>query len=198
MAHARELPESTLDELANRLAGAVAPLIDSASLLQERSSADRDEAAVAESFPVWLLTEKALDRRASRLSELLEETGIWRHQVSVSGTAVAYAESYRSPETGEHQYRGLFPDPLARAVDLAIDEIDEIDPSGDPEVRLVVAPTLELTAFWIVGDHESRFLVVDQPGGREDLRHVLFSDKEFLAKVRRLPKTGGRMRPSEG
>ncbi|HEX2076932.1 MAG TPA: hypothetical protein VHG08_04460 [Longimicrobium sp.] len=35
--------------------------------------------------------------------------------------------------------------------------------------------------------------MVDVPGNRENLRHVLFSDEEFLRVVRRLPAVGGRM-----
>jgi hypothetical protein len=191
MAHAATISESALSHIARELAVPVASLFAPDARKSGALASERPEAGLADSFPVWLLTSRALKRFSSRVSDLARDTHVWHHQIRVGKEAVAYAESYRSPLTGEHEAGGVFPDPLAQAVDEAIDLIDEIDPLGDPEVRLLVAPEFDLTAFWLLGDGGSQFLVVDALGSR--LPRGLILEDEFLRVVRHLPLTGGRL-----
>jgi hypothetical protein len=194
MTHTEVVPDYELERIAQQLAGPAAALLGTdESTFGFEPAVRRDELAIAESFPIWLLKEDALARHATTLSATAEATPMWHHQIKVGEQAVAYAESVRSDDGG-YEFRALFPDDeLAQAVDRAIDHVDRVDMPGDPEVRLLTAPAFRLTAFWLVGDGDSNVFVIEARG-TEDLPLSMLSDSQFLEWVRRVPIVGGRTR----
>jgi hypothetical protein len=157
----------------------------------------RDSFELAEAFPIWLLPLDALRKKEPELANLAENTGAWHHQIKVDGQARFVARS-TMPEGNPAmlQLMELSPSPLAERIDNAITWTDE-NVQDDAEVRLLLVPAFNLTAFWFVGGPMSRVLVVDAPlyPGEVPMDRLLAS-KEFIELLHSLPPIKGR-RPAE-
>jgi hypothetical protein len=71
------------------------------------------------------------------------------------------------------------------AIDSAISAVDKADLPG--EARLLVAPTWQLTALWVVDDNGQRTFVIAQ-AARDKASHLnVFEAGEFINWVHRLP-----------
>ncbi|MCA1615783.1 MAG: hypothetical protein LC800_17115 [Acidobacteria bacterium] len=133
--------------------------------------------------------------KADALNALARSTGRWHHQIRVGGSAAAFARSAgQKLKLDGASLRGLFVSPLARKVEEAVgwidaNERDERDGGRDPLVRLLVVPSRQLHAFWLLDERggTSEVLIVDAPA-RFDAAgrgRRLLGEQEFLEMVRR-------------
>lgn len=175
-------------------------------------------AELVETFAVWTLGARALApargrgaaeksgaeksgaaksaAKAGALNALARSTGRWHHQIRVGGKAAAFARSAgQKLRLDSASLRGLFVSPLARKVEEAVGWIDENVPDGrngvrDPLVRLLVVPSRQLHAFWLLDERggTSEALIVDAPARFDAAAgrgRRLLGEQEFLDLLRR-------------
>lgn len=214
MAHADKVSRAALaslaEEIGELLDGAeLGEEIAPASLAEVAGGATEAwSAELVETFAVWTLDARALTRgrgaakksgakksaaKSDRLSAHARATGRWHHQIRVGGIAAAFARSSGAKlELDSASPSGLFVSPLAGKVEEAIDWIDENEPEGrdgarDPVVRLLVVPSHQLHAFWLLdeGEGTSEALVIDAPARFGAPARRLLGEGEFLELLRR-------------
>lgn len=186
MAHSDPLP----DEVAKYLASQIAVVSRDLPTATPRPARRKGVAAVAgpppnreltESFAIWTLRDEAVTKPNTNLTELAHETGRWHHQVKVAGVPASFARSTPLGPAPDHwRVNAFFDSPIARKIDQAITWIDE-NVKNDPLVRLLVAPSYHLHAFWLVKDGVNTVVVADMPPNFKALRYEKpYSSEEFL------------------
>lgn len=179
---------------------------------------ESESAELVETFAVWTLDARALLERAGggraaqksgakksggvksaakpgALKAHARPTGRWHHQIKVGGRAAAFARSSGPKlKLDSASLRGLFVAPLARKIEAAVVWIDENEPDErdgvrDPVVRLLVVPSHQLHAFWLLDEREgtSEVLVVDAPARFDSAGRGrrLLGESEFFELLRR-------------
>jgi hypothetical protein len=139
-------------------------------------------------------------------------TGQWHHQVRYGGRAQAFARSVQDlsgnsavanpvvassadpPEArnaGEAEVTALFASTLAERIDQAVDWIDQ-NVTGDPLVRLLIAPAYYLHALWLTEDGRDQLLVVDRPESMAAFQYqTLYDGVAFLRQFSTYPPVQG-------
>jgi hypothetical protein len=148
---------------------------------------------LAEAFPIWVLPLSALEAKEAEIASLAINADSWHHQIKFEGKALFLARSWMPEGTPETlKLMELSPSQLAERIDNAINWTDE-KVKDDSEVRLLLVPAFNLTAFWFLGGPMSRVLVIDAPlyPGQVPMERLLES-KEFLDLLHKLPPIRGR------
>lgn len=183
-------------------APAPSPLFDSPLTDEKLTTADSSSYDMTETFAVWMIDYDDLmvysDKNASAY-EMPKPIDRWHHQVRRGGKVTGYARS-TSPTPDAGALRQLVGSQLAGSIDAAIsllDEFERTDPAlaeGDWLVRLLVVPSYQIHAFWVVNEasRESKVLLIDAPARIEGVcRRVLVSLESFAELLRHTrPATG--------
>src|SRR5262245_20890226 len=142
MAHADALPQGVIDNVASQV-GAEAGKGLGAAVLQSKTM------ELTESFSLWALGADVVAKTYADLAQLARQTGRWHHQIKIDGKAQAFARSMPlGPDAANWSLRELFRSEIAGKIDEAIAWVDT-NVTGDPLVRLLVAPAYQLHAFWL-------------------------------------------------
>jgi hypothetical protein len=145
---------------------------------------------MTESFSVWVLDDDDLvyADRTTNLSDLPKATHRWHHQVRENGIVTGYARSVGSV-TERLDVRQLVNSNLARNIDAAVAFLDEQEKNdryfaeADWLVRLLVAPSFQVHAFWLINkdSKESKILLIEAPAYlRKGNRQQLISFELFI------------------
>jgi hypothetical protein len=177
MAHADALPADVLDALATKVA---VPLAESGIVAQQAQPA----AELSETFSVWALTPTAILTPDSDFHKLVTQTGRWHHQIKVRGKAAAFARSMPLGSDAESwDVTQLFQSDIPEKIDRAVDWVDS-NVQGDPVVRLLVAPSYYLHAFWLSEGKSDQVYVIDVPASFIQVHPAtLYSASAFLQKL---------------
>lgn len=190
MAHTESLQDKVLDVIAKQIV-TLLPAIFSPEELFEA------ELGLGETFDVWVLEADAVIRSTDDLRELANPTGRLHHQVFINGVIETFARSIPLGATPDSwQVVEVFKSPLARKIDEAIRQVDDLYIDGDPLTRLLVVPAYQVNAFWLL-NHESveKVFVLDRPEKFTNLpTNQLLSYKEFLDALRKEQHIIGRVR----
>jgi hypothetical protein len=192
MAHAENFPDAAADEVVKQI-GALLPGQFIANPPAE------GEVTLSETFEVWILDGNAVTQPTDSLRQLARPTGYRHHQVFIKGAAKLFARS-TPPDaaTGRWRVTEVFESELAGKIDEAIDLIDSMDRDDidDPLVRLLIAPTYQTHAFWLLSDtKDDQVLVLSRPPEFTSLRtDQLLSQGEFLEALRGEQHIIGRLR----
>jgi hypothetical protein len=130
------------------------------------------------------------------LNQIATFTGRWRHQVHASGRAVLAARSVGEPGPDGRVLDEVWSDPTVAAVDDAVAWVDA-NTTGDPLVRLLVAPAVDLTALWLLDAAEGGdgLLVVARPEGAGSLEQLrLYPAADAVATAAAIGIVRGRAR----
>jgi hypothetical protein len=146
---------------------------------------------LTDTFAVWVLDEEALStKRTSSLSEMARFAERWHHQIRQGGEVAVYARSVGS-DGSDLSFQQLAQSELARSIDQAISLVDtyEKELAGDWLVRLLIVPSYQAYAFWLVNqssEKDSKVLLIE---GAEQLSGVsrteFFTDDRFVELLRR-------------
>lgn len=177
MAHADTLPADVLDGLAAKVG---TPLAEFGAFAQQALLG----AELGETFAVWSLNPMAVLTPAVDFPKLVTQTGRWHHQIKIRGKAAAFARSMPlGTDANSWDVTQLFQSDIPEMIDQAVDWVDS-NVKGDPVVRLLIAPSYYLTAFWLSEGNNNQVYVIDVPPG---FAHVqagnLYTAKEFLQKL---------------
>lgn len=185
MAHTDTLPNDVLDAVASKVG---APLAEFGAVATQGQAA----AELGETFSVWSLAPTAILTPDADFQKLVAQTGRWHHQIKISGKAAAFARSTPlGADANSWDLTQLFQSDISEKIDKAVDWVDH-SIKGDPVVRLLIAPSYYLHAFWLSEGNKSQIYVIDVP---TSLTHVqagtLYSTKDFLEKLaQEQPETG--------
>jgi hypothetical protein len=177
MAHADTLPDDVLDAVAAKVG---TPLAEFGALALPAQPA----AELSETFAVWSLNPTAVLTPDTDFTKLVTQTGRWHHQIKVRGKAAAFARSMPlGTDANSWDVTQLFQSEIPEKIERAIDWVDG-NVQGDPVVRLLIAPSYYLTAFWLSEANNNQVYVIDVPS---NFTHVhagtLYSAKEFLQQL---------------
>lgn len=177
MAHADALPADVLNALAAKVG---TPLAEFSAFAQQAQPAPE----LSETFAVWSLNSTAVLTPDVDFTKLVTQTGRWHHQIKVRGKAAAFARSMPlGTDANSWDVTQLFQSDIPEKIDQAVDWVDG-NVKGDPVVRLLIAPSYYLTAFWLLEANNNQVYVIDVPS---NFLHVhagtLYSAKEFLQKL---------------
>jgi hypothetical protein len=179
MAHAEQLSNKELGALAAELGSYLA----NPSGFGLTSLTD---VRIAETFEVWTLgldtivyaTQKGID-----IARVACPSCHFHHQLLLEGEPRAFARSHREITSCLAQWLidGVFVSGLAAHIDEAIGFLDQRD-SSDRLVRLLVVPSYQLHALWLIGKEATAGIVVaDAPPEFTVFGSQTFlSSKEFL------------------
>lgn len=193
MAHTLSLPDDAEDEIVKQI-GELLP-----GQFMANPPAEGD-VTLGETFEVWMLEGDAVRWHAASLRDLARPMSRLHHQVYVREKAKLYARSTPlAAEPGSWRVTEVFESELAGNIDKAIETIDEIDSdrADDSLVHLLVVPTYQTYAFWLLRDSwNDGVLVLDHPPEFTSLsRDRLLSQGEFLEALRGERPIIGRIRP---
>lgn len=140
---------------------------------------------IGESFPIWILKGDALKSKPGEpmeldLAKLATNARRRHHQIKSAGKDFAYAHSAASTEKSAGGMKGIFKSPLAAKISRQFDWIEK-NVDQDLIVRLLMIPTHQIVAFWILGKGQNQILVIKAPaeyGLKSD--QLLDAAKEFL------------------
>jgi hypothetical protein len=177
MANPDTLPADVLDALAMKIG---TPLSEFGIVAQQAQMA----AELTETFSVWSLNPTAILTPDADFQKLVTQTGRWHHQIKIDGKAVAFARSMPvGTDASSWDVLQLFRSDIPGKIDQAVDWVDS-NVKGDPIVRLLIAPSYYLHAFWLADGNNNQVFVIDMP---PNFAHVqvgtLYSGKEFLHKL---------------
>jgi hypothetical protein len=177
MAHADPLPADVLDALAVKLGP---PLAEFGAFAQHTPPA----AELSETFAVWSLNPTAVLTPDADFTKLVTQTGRWHHQIKVRGKAAAFARSMPlGTDANSWDVTQLFQSDIPEKIDQAVDWVDS-NVNGDPVVRLLIAPSYYLTAFWLSEPNNNQVYVIDVPANFAHVQaRTLYSAREFLQKL---------------
>jgi len=187
MAHSDPLPDGVTKSLALQIAlitGGIpqAPVANArrggAAPAAPAPAAPRE---LTESFAVWLLKEEAVTNPKQVLTKAAHETGRWHHQVIHGGQPASFARSMPlGPAPENWRVNDFFESPIAVKIDQAITWIDQ-NVHDDPLVRLLIAPSYHLHAFWLSKVGVDSILIADMPPSFRALQYEkLYTSEEFL------------------
>jgi hypothetical protein len=185
MAHADALPADVLDSLAVKVG---TPLAEFGTVAQQPAPT----AELSETFSVWSLNPTAILTPDADFRKLVAQTGRWHHQIKIGGTATAFARSMPlGTDADSWEVTQLFQSDIPEKIDRAIDWVDA-NVSGDPVVRLLIAPSYYLHAFWLSEGSSNHIYVIDVPSSFTQVQaNTFYSAKEFLQKLaQEQPATG--------
>lgn len=187
MAHTDSLPVDVLDAVAAKVG---APLAEFGAVAQQAPPA----AELCETFAVWSLAPTAILTPDVDFQKLVTQTGRWHHQIRVGGKAAAFARSMPlGADAGSWDVTQLFQSDISEKIDQAVDWVDR-NVKGDPVVRLLIAPSYYLHAFWLSDGKADQVYVIDVPG---NFTHVqpgaLYPAKEFLQRLAKEEPASGFM-----
>ncbi len=177
MAHADTLPIDVLDAVASKVA---APLAEFGAVARQA----QPTAELGETFSVWSLAPTAILTPDADFATLVTQTGRWHHQIKVSGKAAAFARSTPlGADASNWDVTQLFQSDISEKIDKAVDWVDS-NAKGDPVVRLLIAPSYYLHAFWLSDGKDNQVYVIDAPASFSHVQpSALYSAKEFLEKL---------------
>jgi hypothetical protein len=177
MAHADTLPVAVLDAVASKVGAPLAEL---------RAVAKQAQPAVelGETCSVWSLGPTAILTPDADFPKLVTQTGRWHHPIKVSGKAAAFARSMPlGANASSWDVIQLFQSDISEKIDQAVDWVDG-NAKGDPVVRLLIAPSYYLHAFWLSDGQNNHVYVIDVPASFTHVRpSTRYSAKEFLQKL---------------
>lgn len=187
MAHADDLPAEVLDAVAAKIG---APLAELGAGFQPVPSA----AELCETFSVWSLAPTAILTPEENFGKLVSPTGRWHHQIKVHGRAEAFARSMPlGADAGSWDITQLFQSGISAKIDKAIEWVDS-NIHGDPIVRMLIAPSYYLHAFWLSESDNDHIYVIDVPANFTHIQpNTLYSAKEFLRKLAKEEPASGFM-----
>jgi hypothetical protein len=177
MAHVDILPTDVLDALA----GKVGVPLGEFGVAAQRA---QPTAELLETFSVWSLEPTAILTANADFNKLVTQTGRWHHQIKISGKAAAFARSMPlGADSNSWEVTQLFQSDISEKIDRAVDWVDS-NVKGDPVVRLLVAPSYYLHAFWLSEGNKDQVCVIDVPASFTHVHaDTLYSAKEFLQKL---------------
>jgi hypothetical protein len=128
----------------------------------------------------------------TQLSSLAFDTGYWHHQIHVNGHPRAYARSVQlGPLPEQWSVRQLFVSQLAQRIDDGISWLDLALADDDSLVRLLVAPTYQLHAFWLLHRSGDSVVVLDKPDSFELSFNERYPADYFLMLLAQHPRADG-------
>ena len=184
MAVAPQLPEGTRVSIAEQI-GRLLPASDVA----EQSFLVDAPLELAESLPVVALPLEAIQRGGgTALSEAVQFTGRWHHQVAAGEGFVAA----RSVDHGaEHDVVEVAASPIPMALARTIRWVDENLP-GDPLAVMLLVPDYYTTAILLRSDAGDQVVVSERPDRLAEIRtETVYEGREFIALLRRYPPSAG-------
>lgn len=198
MAHAISLPDEVEDEVVKQ----IGELLPGQFIANPPAEGD---VTLGETFEVWMIEGDTSKWHTAYLRELARPTGYLHHQVYVRGNAMLYARSTPlSTAPGSWRVTEVFESELAEDIDKAIDAIDEIESDGadDSLVRLLVIPTYQTHALWLLRDSgDDQVFVLNRPPEFTSLSvfNSLSSDRlpnqgEFLEALHSVQPIIGKLR----
>ena len=138
-----------------------------------------------ESFPIWILNGDVLKPKPGEsmeldLAKLATNSRRWHHQIKSAGEDLAYATSAPLKEKStSYSMKGIFRSSLATKISR---QFDWIAKNLDKEliIRLLMIPSHQVVAFWILGKDEHQILVVKAPAGYGLKSGQLLNFKDLL------------------
>lgn len=187
MAHADTLPAAVLDAVAAKVG---TPLAEFGTVANQPWAG----AELTETFSVWSLEPTAILNPDQDFPKLVSQTPRWHHQIKVAGKAAAFARSTPlGADAGSWDVIQLFQSDIAEKIDKAVEWVDG-NVTGDPVVRLLIAPSWYLHAFWLADGNTHQVYVIDVP---TSFTHVqagkFYLAKEFLHKLAKEQPASGFM-----
>jgi hypothetical protein len=177
MAHADTISEDVLKAVAAKIGREVLRVFTFAEPTNVKFE-------LSETFLLYQL--KTWEIRAGQcdVERLLLSTHRWHHQIRVNGEAQGFARTLEGgPNASDWTVREVYASPIAGKIDTAVKWVDA-HLSGDPIVRLLIAPEYQLHAFWLHEGPQDGFLVADKPRSYLKLEYgKVYSPREFLATL---------------
>lgn len=194
--------EQVADDIGELIASPASLFLDTSFSDETAASAESPSHEMTENFAVWVINYDELmqsaDEKVSAIT-IPKPTNRWHHQIRKGGKVTGYARSAGSAADAL-ALRQLFDSEIASNIDNAITLLDELEGANplfqesEWVVRLLVVPTYQVHAFWLVSENSehSLLLLIDGPSQLDGLsRRELISLESFVALLRQLqPATG--------
>jgi hypothetical protein len=183
MSSFNSLPKADLDALSKKLG----VYISRSKLIPSDTFATEAPPTLTESIEVWHLSPLPDLPSLDSLVSLAKNSGGYYLQIKRESTPIAYAWTSPVGPNNTHDVDGIVQSLLPMTIDKAITWIDTWYPEIDVTVRLLVVPSYQIHAFWLLGVNGSAIevvIILEAPKSYQ-LQGIprVYHPREFLEKL---------------